>query len=137
MHRTILMILLALIATFPALALEPDAAPESSQAETEIETELEAERPPSLGFAPDLSRLLSTLECVPTTNFEQACNDGIDNDCDGLIDFDDPDCYVVGCPYGGGGDVGIACCANGVFCQVGADCCSGFCRGKPGAKTCR
>lgn len=24
--------------------------------------------------------------------FEQDCSDGLDNDCDGLIDMDDPDC---------------------------------------------
>jgi hypothetical protein len=32
--------------------------------------------------------------CVPTSNKEKGprCRDGIDNDCDGLIDGDDPDC---------------------------------------------
>ena len=32
--------------------------------------------------------------CVPTHNKEKGprCSDGIDNDCDGLIDGDDPDC---------------------------------------------
>ena len=32
--------------------------------------------------------------CVPTSNKEKGprCSDGIDNDCDGLIDGDDPDC---------------------------------------------
>jgi len=31
--------------------------------------------------------------CTPTEpGIEQSCNDGQDNDCDGLIDIDDPDC---------------------------------------------
>ncbi len=30
--------------------------------------------------------------CTPTENPETSCNDGIDNDCDGLIDAADPDC---------------------------------------------
>ena len=33
-------------------------------------------------------------ECVPTHSKEKGprCSDGLDNDCDGLIDADDPDC---------------------------------------------
>src|SRR5919108_1355516 len=27
--------------------------------------------------------------------YETSCSDRIDNDCDGLVDFDDPDCYCV------------------------------------------
>ncbi len=30
--------------------------------------------------------------CVPTQNPETSCNDGLDNDCDGLVDGADPDC---------------------------------------------
>ena len=36
--------------------------------------------------------------CTPTEPAEQSCDDGIDNDCDGLIDGDDPDCQA---PTGG------------------------------------
>jgi hypothetical protein len=42
------------------------------------------------------------------------CNDGLDNDCDGLIDCDDPDC-----PCGG----------PGAACTVDCDCCSNQCKG--------
>ena len=32
-------------------------------------------------------------DCIPTRPHEKKyCSDGIDNDCDGLIDDDDPDC---------------------------------------------
>jgi hypothetical protein len=31
-------------------------------------------------------------ECVPTEDPETSCSDGIDNDCDGLVDDADPDC---------------------------------------------
>jgi hypothetical protein len=33
--------------------------------------------------------------CVATEDPEVTCNDGIDNDCDGLIDGEDPDCCVA------------------------------------------
>ncbi len=47
----------------------------------------------------------AVAECVPTAAGEvpgQTCDDGIDNDCDELIDDADPDCAVVspGCPDG-------------------------------------
>jgi hypothetical protein len=35
-----------------------------------------------------------TPVCTPTEPTEVTCNDTFDNDCDGLIDFDDPDCQV-------------------------------------------
>jgi hypothetical protein len=52
----------------------------------------------------------------------EQCGDGIDNDCDGAID--EADCEGV-CP-----DVGDPC-------QNDNECCSGKCKGKPGAKSCR
>ena len=36
-----------------------------------------------------------TLECQPTGPVEIGCNDGLDGDCDGLIDGDDPDCVPL------------------------------------------
>ncbi len=36
--------------------------------------------------------------CVPTENPEVSCSDGVDNDCDGLIDAADPDCGPVCVP---------------------------------------
>ncbi len=59
--------------------------------------------------------------------------DGIDNDCDGLIDCDDPNCFdalafdgTLACD-GGGGD---ACtdAPKGDPCVVDGDCCSGICK---------
>jgi FtsP/CotA-like multicopper oxidase with cupredoxin domain len=35
---------------------------------------------------------LCVVACTPTETPELTCNDGIDNDCDGLTDGDDPDC---------------------------------------------
>eukprot|EP01084_Bolivina_argentea_P168298 291900_1 len=32
------------------------------------------------------------IQCTPGTPTEEICNDGIDNDCDGLIDINDEDC---------------------------------------------
>jgi hypothetical protein len=56
----------------------------------------------------------------------EVCNDGIDNDCDGLVDAADPSCQTGGCDLL---PVGAPCTANGD--------CSGNCKGKPGAKTCK
>jgi len=44
------------------------------------------EDPPSRSFA--------EVGCVHISQTEQICNDGIDNDEDGLIDMDDPDCWI-------------------------------------------
>ena len=54
----------------------------------------------------------------------EVCGDGIDNDCDGQTD---EGCSTGGCTVGG---AGAPCSAN-------SDCCSGSCKGKPGAKTCK
>lgn len=64
--------------------------------------------------------------CVPTENPEMSCNDGQDNDCDGLTDGADPDCQ-------GGG-----CFPNGASCSVDSDCCSGNCsNGPPASRVCQ
>ncbi len=60
--------------------------------------------------------------CVPTEDPEVSCADGIDNDCDGLIDGDDPDCI---------------CLPKAAFCTTDGDCCSNKCRGAAGKKRCR
>jgi hypothetical protein len=31
-------------------------------------------------------------ECVPTSDFENICDDGIDNDCDGAVDREELEC---------------------------------------------
>lgn len=64
--------------------------------------------------------------CTPTESPEVSCSDGVDNDCDGLIDGSDPDCGP-GCPLGQKGD----------SCVVNGDCCSNKCKGKSGNKSCK
>lgn len=57
----------------------------------------------------------------------EVCGDGLDNDCDGLTDSSDPSCQTGGCdllPVGGS-------------CSSNDQCCSGSCKGKPGAKKCK
>jgi extracellular elastinolytic metalloproteinase len=65
--------------------------------------------------------------CTATENPEVSCADGLDNDCDGLIDADDPDCQTGSCTLGQVGDA----------CTVDGDCCSEKCRGPSGRKTCK
>lgn len=55
--------------------------------------------------------------CEPTEAAEVNCEDGLDNDCDGLIDGDDGDCEVN------------QCLPVGESCAEDAECCSGDCRG--------
>jgi hypothetical protein len=43
---------------------------------------------------------------------EMNCSDGVDNDCDGQTDLDDPDC---------------ACLSRGDPCVAATQCCSGKC----------
>jgi hypothetical protein len=98
-----------------------------------------------------------TGACVPTSSTE-ICDNGLDDDCDGLIDASDPDCPLVqDCPCGGGYtcsydgfcypschdgvkdgyetdvDCGAAGCGVGCgvgqTCSVDADCASGICAG--------
>jgi hypothetical protein len=57
----------------------------------------------------------------------EVCDDGVDNDCDGLTDAADPDCPGGGCNLGQVGDP----------CTEDAACCSNKCRGKPGRKFCK
>jgi V8-like Glu-specific endopeptidase len=57
----------------------------------------------------------------------EICDDGKDNNCNGLIDGEDPACQTGGCdllPVGAG-------------CTDDNECCSSKCRGKPGAKVCK
>jgi hypothetical protein len=64
--------------------------------------------------------------CTPVT---EVCNDGIDNDCDGLTDCADPNCS--------GSPSCNTCSPAGTSCISNGDCCSNSCKGKPGGKTCR
>ncbi|MCH9647197.1 MAG: M36 family metallopeptidase [Deltaproteobacteria bacterium] len=65
------------------------------------------------------------VSCTPTEPSEMSCNDGQDNDCDGLIDSADPDC--------GGG----SCFPVGTSCTSNSQCCSNKCKGPSGGKTCK
>jgi FtsP/CotA-like multicopper oxidase with cupredoxin domain len=65
--------------------------------------------------------------CEVTEDPELSCDDGLDNDCDGLTDADDSSCQVAMCTLGQKGDA----------CTAGDECCSGKCRGRTGRKTCR
>jgi V8-like Glu-specific endopeptidase len=66
--------------------------------------------------------------CTPST---EICNDGIDNDCDGLIDcFDTADCSTAP-------NCTSSCFASGHSCSSNSDCCSNNCKGPKNNKTCR
>jgi hypothetical protein len=64
-----------------------------------------------------------SIDCGAPPSTETNCSDGIDNDCDGLIDGNDPDCPT--------------CSAVGASCTVDSECCSNKCRGPSGRKTCK
>ncbi len=64
-------------------------------------------------------------DCQPSEPSEVTCDDGIDNDCDGLIDNDDPDCQ------------GAGCFPEGEPCRRDSDCCSLNCSsGRPSSRVC-
>ena len=64
-------------------------------------------------------------DCATCTPSAEVCDDFIDNDCDGLIDGNDPDCN------------GGSCFAFGDSCSSNSDCCSNKCRGPRGRKSCK
>jgi hypothetical protein len=76
-------------------------------------------------YYPDIAYLINPQppeppSCTPTT---EICGDGLDNDCDGLTDSQDPDCNT-GFP-------------SGESCTDNSQCASLSCKGKPGQKTCK
>jgi subtilisin family serine protease len=67
---------------------------------------------------------LATAICKPTQPTETSCSDEFDNDCDGAIDADDPNCAPP-------------CLGPNVRCTRDAECCVGRCKGPSFARTCR
>ncbi len=61
---------------------------------------------------------------------ETLCNDGVDNDCKDGADCLDPDCFLDTACVNDCGPVGSDCTSN-------SQCCSGKCRGRGGAQSCR
>lgn len=68
-------------------------------------------------------------ECTPVAELETLCFDGLDNDCDGKVDRDDPECEHELCDGGScscnpgtcGGCCSGATCATPSFTRCGAD----------------
>ena len=63
--------------------------------------------------------------CTVTESPEVSCLDGLDNDCDGLVDSADADCPLPSCGL------------KGDTCSVNSDCCSNKCKGPEGSKSCK
>ncbi|MEM6731073.1 MAG: S8 family serine peptidase [Myxococcota bacterium] len=111
----------------------PDASPQSvRQAMTQTAVDLGSSgRDNSFGYG--LVQAGAALEylqsgpgdCEPTEAIETECNDGIDNDCDGLIDGNDSDCEAN------------QCLPNGDSCSSDDECCSGNCGGFWIFRSCR
>jgi hypothetical protein len=60
-----------------------------------------------------------SLACVATLALPEVCEGGLDEDCDGLADAEDPDC-AVSCPDGDGD--GFAVCGGGCQLPSGKSC---------------
>jgi parallel beta-helix repeat protein len=67
-------------------------------------------------------------DCGAPPASESVCTDGMDNDCDGLVDCDDGDCA---------GSCRVVCLPAGASCGSNAECCSSKCKGRAGRASCR
>jgi len=93
-------------------------------AEDSINCEIDCGPPPACGDGtcdPGEDPCSCQDDCGPPSPYETNCSDGIDNDCDGLIDGDDPDCPDCG--------------PKGDPCSDDSDCCSKQCN--KGRGTCK
>jgi hypothetical protein len=69
-------------------------------------------------------------DCGAPPFVEGDCTDGLDNDCDTLVDCADGDCSAnPACVP--------TCSPRGAACTVNSDCCSNKCKGPAGRKTCK
>ena len=66
-----------------------------------------------------LEELQSTPTCTPTEDPETSCSDGIDNDCDGVIDSADSDCSEEPPPV----DECDGLLPVGASCTISTECC--------------
>ncbi len=69
--------------------------------------------------------------CPETEQPLSTCGDGVDNDCDGLFDCDDPDCKLDPCclPHDGCVELSVAVCEaeGGEFLGAGMECVPDVC----------
>lgn len=63
-------------------------------------------------------------DCGAPPSTETQCSDGLDDDCDGLVDGDDPDCQG-------------SCLPKNSSCTMDSECCSGNCAGPRGNRSCK
>lgn len=64
------------------------------------------------------------IDCGEPPATEMQCSDGLDDDCDGLVDDADPDCQS-------------SCLPKNEPCTEDSQCCSGNCAGPAGRRSCK
>lgn len=83
-------------------------------------------------LGPDITEMgfctASAQCCVAVESSPATCTNGIDDDCDGLVDCSDSSCITT-----------PACCHTaGQSCMISSDCCTGLsCVGPIGSRTCQ
>lgn len=101
--------------------------------ETGANCSLDCGAPPSCGDGicqSGESSCSCALDCgAPPASELLLCDDGVDNDCDGFADCQDPDCGAEPACV-------TSCEPLGASCSSNEDCCDGRCRGRKGQRTC-